>query len=406
MNEPKKIVIIGGGAAGLLAADLLSATCEVDLYEKGKTPGRKLLVAGKGGFNLTNAATGADLAAHYLPSGFLDAALQAFDTAATRDWLLSLGVPTFVGSSGRVFPQKGIKPAQVLQRLLDRLRRQGVRLHLHHEFTGFNHAHQPIVRQGDTERVLRADHYLFALGGASWPVTGANSRWPGAFARLGIPTVPFQASNCGVNVAWPEAFRSAYAGTPLKNIRLAAAGQSQKGEALITEYGLEGNAIYPLGPALRRALAGGAPASLEIDFKPQNSPRQLLDKIGGRRPKDYGQALHLSRAQLALLKAYTSREQYLDPALFVGQLKALQVPVASLRPVAEAISTAGGIAVEALNPDFSLKGFPHLVVMGEMIDWDAPTGGFLLQGCFSTAYYAARAILDQRQGFISQQALT
>jgi uncharacterized flavoprotein (TIGR03862 family) len=396
MNEPRKIVIIGGGAAGLLAADLLSATCEVNLYEQGKTVGRKFLVAGKGGFNLTNAATGAELAARYLPPGFLDAALRAFDTAATRAWLLAQGIPTFVGSSGRVFPEKGIKPAQVLQNIKDKLGRQGVRFHYQHEFIGFDEQQKPIVRHGNTDLSLQADRYLFALGGASWPVTGANSRWPAAFARLGLQTLPFQSSNCGVNVCWPAAFRKDYAGTPLKNILVTAGGRGQKGEALITEYGLEGNVIYPLGPTLRAALASGVPASLRIDFKPQNSGSQLLDKIRGKniRPKNYSHEFNLTRAQLALIKAYTTWEQYLDPALFIGHLKELQVPIASLRPVEEAISTVGGIAVGEISADFSLKRFPHLVVMGEMIDWDAPTGGFLLQGCFSTAHFAARAILQ------------
>jgi uncharacterized flavoprotein (TIGR03862 family) len=397
MNEPRKIAIIGGGAAGLLAADLLSATCQVDLYEKGRTVGRKFLVAGNGGFNLTNAAAGPELLGQYLPAGFLDAALTAFDTAATRAWLLDLGIPTFVGSSGRVFPEKGIKPAQVLQKIKNRLRHRGVHFHYLHEFTGFNEQQQPIVRHGKTHLVLQADRYLFALGGASWPVTGANSRWPDAFARLGIQTVPFQSSNCGLNVAWPAELAAAYAGTPLKNILVTAGGRRQKGEALITDYGLEGNAIYPLVPALRSTLASGTPASIGIDFKSQNSHQQLLDKIRGKnmRTKNYPHAFNLTKAQLALIKAYTTKEQYQDPALFVGQLKDLQVPIASLRPVEEAISTVGGIAVGELNPDFSLKACPHLVVMGEMIDWDAPTGGFLLQGCFSTAHYATRAILNE-----------
>jgi uncharacterized flavoprotein (TIGR03862 family) len=396
MKEPGKIVIIGGGAAGLLAADLLSASCPVDLYEKGKTVGRKLLVAGKGGFNLTNAVAGADLTARYLPPGFLDAALAAFDTGATRDWLARLGIPTFVGTSGRVFPEKGIKPAQVLQKIKDKLSRQGVRFHYQHEFTGFDEEHKPIVRQGKKDLVLQADRYLFALGGASWPVTGANSRWPGAFASLGVHTVPFQASNCGAEVRWPAEFGVTYAGTPLKNIQLTAGHQQQKGEALVTDYGLEGNAVYPLGPALRQALAGGLPASIRIDFKPLNTHQQLLEKIRGGhlKPKNYLHAFNLTKVQLALIKAYTTREQYLDPALFIGTLKDLPLPIAALRPVEEAISTVGGIAVGELNPDFSLKAYPHLVVVGEMIDWDAPTGGFLLQGCFATAHYAARAILQ------------
>jgi uncharacterized flavoprotein (TIGR03862 family) len=353
-------------------------------------------VAGNGGFNLTNAAAGADLADKYLPPGLLDAALAAFDTAATRQWLASLGIPTFIGTSGRVFPEKGIKPAAVLQKIRHRLRQQGVQFHFQHEFIGFNGDQQPIVRQGQTEITLQADRYLFALGGASWPVTGANSQWPDVFARLGIRTVPFQASNCGVNVPWPADIAATYAGTPLKNIQVTAGDRHQKGEALITGYGLEGNAIYPLGPALRQALAGGQPADIRLDLKPQNSTQQLLEKIRDRniRPKNYSHEFNLTKAQLALVKAFTTKAQYLEPALFIRELKALRIPVTALRPVAEAISTVGGIATAELRPDFSLKAFPHLVVVGEMLDWDAPTGGFLLQGCFATAHYAARAILQ------------
>ncbi|MGV3503282.1 MAG: TIGR03862 family flavoprotein [Adhaeribacter sp.] len=394
-KKPEKIAIIGGGAAGLLAADLLSSRFGVDLYEKERTVGRKLLVAGKGGFNLSNAATGAALTSRYEPAGLLDAALEAFDTQATRDWLQNLGIPTFVGSSGRVFPEAGIKPAQVLQRIKERLLRQGVRIHCQHEFTGFTNQARPRVRHGGREWELPADRYLFALGGASWPVTGANTRWPAAFAKLGIQTLPFQSSNCGVNIRWPEELRAAFAGSPLKNLQARAGHLSLKGEALITDYGLEGNVIYPLVPAIRQTLAGGGEALLHLDFKPQNSLEQLIGKTKAKnlRPKHYEQVFHLSKAQLALLKGFTTKPEYLNPEAFAVRMKDLVLPVLSLRPVPEAISTVGGIASQELHPDFSLKAFPHLVVMGEMIDWDAPTGGFLLQGCFATAAAAARALL-------------
>ncbi|MGV3641297.1 MAG: TIGR03862 family flavoprotein [Adhaeribacter sp.] len=390
-----KIAIIGGGAAGLLAADLLSTRFEVDLYEKERSLGRKLLVAGKGGFNLSNAATGADLTRRYQPAGLLDAALTAFDTGATRDWLLGLGIPTFVGSSGRVFPEAGIKPARVLQHIKDRLLRQGVRIHCGHAFTGFTDQALPRLRHGGHEWVLQADRYLFALGGASWPVTGANTLWPAAFAQLGIQTLPFQSSNCGLNIHWPAELREAFAGSPLKNLQVRAGHLLGKGEALITDYGLEGNVIYPLVPAIRQALAGSGEARLHLDFKPQNSLEQLLEKVRGKnlRPKNYGHAFNLNKAQLALLKAYISKADYLAPETFAARMKDLVLPLDSLRPVPEAISTVGGIATGELNPDFSLKAYPHLFVVGEMIDWDAPTGGFLLQGCFATAAWAARALL-------------
>jgi uncharacterized flavoprotein (TIGR03862 family) len=391
----KTIAIIGGGAAGLMAADILSQHCEVHIYEKGKALGRKFLVAGNGGFNLTNSADGEELCNKYTPKEFLQPALEAFNSDATRNWLTGLGIPTFVGSSGRVFPEKGIKPITVLQKIKDLLLQQGVQFHFQHEFLRFDAEHKPVVKFQSTEITIEADHYIFALGGASWPVTGSDGNWLEAFTFLDVKTLPFQSSNCGVNVNWPTEFKEIFAGQPLKNLQVSVGNFSIKGEVLITEYGLEGNAIYPVVPKVREALNSGTEAILMLDFKPQNTVGQLLEKVQGKNllPKNYEHFFKLSKAQLALIKLFTSKETYLDLEKLVQQIKKLEVPVSSLRPIEEAISTVGGIALEEVNPDFSLKRFPKISVIGEMLDWDAPTGGFLLQGCFSTAYFAAQAIL-------------
>lgn len=392
----KTIAIIGGGAAGLMAADILSRNFEVYIYEKGKALGRKFLVAGNGGFNLTNSAEGEDLYNKYTPQKFLQPALEAFNSEATRNWLASLGIPTFVGSSGRVFPEKGIKPITVLQQIKNRLNAQGVIFHFQHELIGFDAAQKPVVKTPDKEFSIEADHYIFALGGASWPVTGSSGNWLEALALLGIKTLPFQSSNCGVNVNWPTEFKEKYAGYPLKNLQVSVGNFSLKGEALITDYGLEGNAIYPVVPKIREALNAGNAAGLILDFKPQNTVGQLLQKVQGKnlQPKNYEQVFKLSKAQLALIKLFTSKEEYLSTEKLVQKIKQLELPVNSLRPIEEAISTVGGIALEELNPDFTLKQVPHISVIGEMLDWDAPTGGFLLQGCFSTANFAAQAIMN------------
>lgn len=391
----KKIIIIGGGASGLVAADFLAQKYEVHIFEKGKTVGRKFLVAGNGGFNLTNQATGAKLLAHYSASPILHVALQQFGTEDARKYFADLGIATFIGSSGRVFPERGIKPVQVLQALKNRLIKNGVSFHFKHEFIGFDDNMKLLIRNEEETLTPLADKYLFALGGASWSVTGSDGTWLDFFSKRGIKTVPFQASNCGVNVNWSAAFKEKYAGSPLKNIAVTCGGKTVKGEALITEYGLEGNAIYPIIPEVRAVLNQGENPVLHFDFKTQNTENQLLKKIEGRLliPKNYAFSFKLSKSQIALIKEYSTKEEYLDCEKFIGKVKKTTVKVESLRPIEEAISTVGGIDISELNDDFSLCQFPHLFVFGEMLDWDAPTGGFLLQGCFSSAVHSAKSLL-------------
>jgi uncharacterized flavoprotein (TIGR03862 family) len=387
----KKIIIIGGGAAGLVAAEQLSATCQVHIYEKGKTIGRKFLVAGNGGFNLTNAAVDKDLYSQYTAHPILQEALQRFDSRAMRVWLEQLGVPTFVGSSGRVFPEKGIKPIQVLQKIKDKLIEKGVQIHCNHEFVGFDATEKPLIKHKENTVALEADAYIFALGGASWSVTGSNMNWLNFFEQIKTPTEAFEASNCGLEVNWKADFKEKHAGTPLKNIQISVGSKLIKGEALITDYGLEGNAIYPIIPAVRAALKTQALSHIVLDFKPNNSHQSLLGKIKGKRlkTKNYVYEFNLDKAQFALIKAFTTKEEYLAPERFIEAIKHLKIPVQALRPIEEAISTVGGISLEALNSNFSLKQQTNLFVIGEMLDWDAPTGGFLLQGCFSTAALCA-----------------
>lgn len=394
--ERKKIVIVGGGPAALMAADVLAPHCQIDIYEKAKTIGRKFLVAGKGGFNLTNNLTGAALLQQYHPAGFMDACLEAFNTQATRDWLALLGIPTYIGSSGRVFPTPPTKPYEVLKALKNRLLSEGVVFHTQHLCTDFGQDELTFEHQGKSVSIS-FDYCIFALGGASWPVTGSDGSWAQMFARKEIKVLPFEASNCGVNIEWPDAFVQHHAGKPLKNIQLQIGNEVRRGEAMVTRYGLEGNAVYPLVPAVRQALANEVNPSLWIDLKPNNTPESLIEKVQTKpcTSKDYAQRFNLDSMELALVKNALDKNTFLDPLKFARALKQIPLYVHALRPVQEAISTVGGVDLQELNPDFSLRKYPRVYAIGEMLDWDAPTGGFLLQGCFAMGSYVGLGVLER-----------
>jgi len=394
----KQIAIIGGGPAGLLAADVLSPSHEVHIYEKEKSVGQKFLVAGKGGFNITNGLKRNELAAKYSPEYFLKEALLDFDSTSVREWLLRMGIPTFEGSSGRVFPEKGLTPADILKKIKEKLIQQGVEFHTKHIFTGLGEDQSVIFKSGRNNIIVKADYFIFAMGGASWPVTGSTGEWKKIFEKNDIFTLPFQSSNCGIHINWPENIKTNHTGKPLKNIAVTVNGVSHKGEALITEYGLEGNAIYPVVPEIRKSLNKNEAIYILLDLKPFNTDEQLLQKVQGKtsaKTKNYADIFNLDSVQLALLKAFTTKESFLSPELFAASLKQIAIPVQSLRPVEEAISTIGGIDLNEMNPDFSFKKLPHCFAIGEMLDWDAPTGGFLLQGCFSMGHWVGKKIMEK-----------
>jgi uncharacterized flavoprotein (TIGR03862 family) len=393
----KHIIIVGGGPAGLMAADVLSAAHNVSLFDKENNVGQKFLVAGKGGFNLTSKLQGEELTGKYSPAGFMNKALSEFDPSDLRQWFSSMGIPTFAGSGGRVFPEKGIRPVDILDKIKTKLLNQGVQFHMQHELTGFDNNRHITFKNQEQETTFEADYIVFAMGGASWPKTGSDGSWRTVFESMGIKTNPFQPSNCGINIKWPDAVRLFHSGKPLKNIQLSVNDIKVPGEAVITDNGMEGSAVYQLVPAIRNLLNKNLPVTVYVDFKPSNTEEQLLRKTEGKnvRTKDYGRLFNLSPAQMAVIKSYTTKESFLSLPGFVSSIKQVAIHVDSMRPVEEAISTIGGIDPGEVNDDFALKKYPWIYVVGEMLDWDAPTGGFLIQGCVSMGNYAAKSIMSK-----------
>lgn len=395
MENRKSVAIIGGGSSSLLLAHQLSAYFKVDIYEKGKAIGRKYLVAGKGGFNLAHNFEKEKLRQSFTPTSFLENAIDQFGAEELREWYASIGVNTFVGTSNRIFPEKGISPGDVLRTIKKSLLEKKVSIHTQHEFVGFNKNYIPIIKSINGEKNLEANHYIFCLGGGSWKVTGSNSDWLEKFEEIGVKTAPFESSNCGLNMEWPQSISKNHMGKPLKNVAVSCNHLSVKGEAVLTEYGIEGNAIYPISSVARESLKTDATTQLVIDLKPSLTTQEVFAKIIDSKPSNYGKILKLDAASFALLKAFTSKEEFLDPTSLSEKVKSLTIPVQSLRPLDEAISTVGGIEIGNLNSDYSIKGCPHLFCVGEMVNWDAPTGGFLLQGCFSMANYLSRELIKK-----------
>ncbi|HEY3638703.1 MAG TPA: TIGR03862 family flavoprotein [Rhizomicrobium sp.] len=385
----KNAAVIGAGPAGLMAADILSAGgVAVTLYERMPSTGRKFLMAGRGGLNLTYSEPLDSFLARYgAASTHLRPMLEAFPPSALIDWANTLGAETFIGSSGRVFP-KSMKASPLLRAWLARLELQNVRFRLRHDWAGWSGgALRFRTPAGDITD--RADVTILALGGASWPRLGADGGWTNLLADKGVEIAPLRPANMGFNVSWSEVFRTRFAGQPLKSIGFGFGGHTARGDAMITRYGIEGGAIYALSSILREALAGVAPVTLEIDLRPDLSQQQILSRLARPQGKESG-ANYLRKALgLSPLETNLLRETATPP----DHLKSIAVTLTGHQPLARAISTAGGISFDALDDTLMLKAMPRVYAIGEMLDWEAPTGGYLLQACFSTAVFATSAVL-------------
>lgn len=392
--SPQRIAIIGGGPAGLMAAEVIAReggdTVAVTVFERMPSVGRKLLMAGRGGLNITHSEAIERFHTRYgAAEGWMRTALEAFPPSALVQWCEALGQPTFVGSSGRVFP-RAMKASPLLRAWLTRLNDLGVTLKPRAEWAGW--AADGTLRFADGG-IYAADATVLALGGASWPRLGADGTWATLLSDIAI--TPLQPANCGFHVDWSEHFRSRHAGSPLKRIALSSAGQTIRGEAMIGAQGIEGGAIYALSARLRDAIARDGAAELLIDLRPDMDDAELHEKLS--QPRRGASLANFLRKQINLPPVAIG---LIQEALHGGSTASLETLVRGLRlrltapfGLARAISTAGGIALDELDQHLMLRKRPGVFVAGEMLDWEAPTGGYLLQGCMATGVAAGHGVL-------------
>jgi uncharacterized flavoprotein (TIGR03862 family) len=395
----RRVAVIGGGPAGLMAAEtLLAGGVSVDLYDRMPSLGRKFLLAGRGGLNLTHSEPLPDFLSRYgARRAELEPMLAAFGPADLRAWAAGLGVETFVGSSGRVFPTE-MKAAPLLRAWLHRLRQAGLQIHVGHRWLGWaGDALRFATPAGEREVV--ADAVVLALGGGSWSKFGSDGAWVPLLAGRGVAIAPLKPANCGFDVGWSEHFRARYAGQPVKPVRLEWDGASRQGEFVVTETGVEGSLIYAFSAPLRDAIANLGQATVHLDLAPDWTPSRLAAELA--RPRGARSlSSHLqSRTGIKGVKAGLLREALLpevlaDPAKLAVAIKSLPLTLTAPRPLEEAISSAGGVSFEGLDQQLMLKYLPGVFCAGEMLDWEAPTGGYLLTACFASGRRVGRGVLE------------
>ena len=398
-QHARRVAVIGAGPAGLMAAEVLAkAGHKVEVFDRMPSPARKLLMAGRGGLNLTHSKSLQTLLDRYGPSrGDLAIAIEAFAPASLTQWAEGLGQETFVGSSGRIFP-KSMKASPLVRAWLARLDSFGVVLHMRHRWLGWDDTGGlQFTRPDGSTLNFKPDATILALGGASWPRLGSDGHWTSILEHHGVTITPLQASNAGVLISWSDAFRGRFEGTPLKRIAVTAGGEVHRGEAVVTRSGLEGNAIYACSRSLREEMrTGNADVQIHIDLRPDTDIATLVRALSAPRGKQstsnfLRKSAGLSPAGVALLREPGQGALPETPMQLAMLIKALPLRVAGLAGLERAISTAGGIPFSQLEGGTMLKVRPGVFVAGEMLDWDAPTGGYLLQAAFATAVAAAEA---------------
>lgn len=409
-GKTKTVAVIGGGPAGLIAAEELSkAGLSVDVYEAMPTLGRKFLRAGLGGLNITHSEPFEKFCSRYFDrQDCLQPFLDCFKPEALRNWVHELGITTFVGSSGRVFPAE-MKSAPLLRAWVHRLRSAGVRLHVGHRFLGFAETVPHLKIAGPQgEFLVAADAVVLALGGASWPQLGSDGAWVSWLADKGVQVMPWQSANCGFELSWSEHLLKKHSGAPLKSVAMSftdinGAVESKRGELLIADYGVEGSLIYAFSRKIREFLSERGVATVYLDLYPDRSYERLwgdLSKPRGTRSLSRHLKACLGKDELkrALLFEFCRRQDLEKPKILAGLAKALPLHIAAPRPLSEAISTAGGVSFDSVDSNLMLKDLPGVFVAGEMLDWEAPTGGYLLTACFATGLWAGRAAASWAKG--------
>ena len=405
MKSHRNVAVIGGGPAGLMAAEVISSKgIRVDLYDAMPSVGRKFLLAGIGGMNITHSEPFDAFVARYGKRAMeIEPLLRKFGPDDVRAWIHGLGIETFVGTSGRVFP-KEMKAAPLLRAWLHRLRASNVSIHTRHRWTGWDESGALVFATCNGERRVQYDTAVLASGGGSWPRLGSDGAWLPWLVEKGITVKPLLPSNCGFDVNWSVHFRERFAGEPVKPVRIAftdSVGQhvNRQGEFIVTKEGLEGGLVYALSARLRDEIAMRGHALIHLDLAPGYDEERLvqaLQKPRGRKSL----AEHLRRnagiqgVKAGLLREGAEESDLENVVLLARRLKSLPVMLERTRPLSEAISSAGGIAFESLDRNAMLRGLPGVFCAGEMLDWEAPTGGYLLTACFASGYAAGQGVLN------------
>ena len=423
LPDSARVAVIGGGPAGLMAAEALaSGGVQVDVYDAMPSVGRKFLMAGKGGMNITHSEPlEAFLGRYGARREQIAALLDGFGPDALRAWLHALGVETFVGSSGRVFPTD-MKAAPMLRAWLHRMRESGVRFHMRHKWVGWDGADS--MHENDTgnrekrddaaqqalrfmtpagEQQVRADAVVFALGGGSWPRLGSDAAWVPLMTARDVPVAALRPANCGFDSNWSDYFRERFAGLPVKPVAIALTdkggnAQHRQGEFVVTETGIEGSLVYALSAPIREQILADGEVTITLDLAPAVSAQRVLDEVtrprGSRSMSTHLQSrIGLGGVKLGLLHEALSKEAFADTALLAQTIKALPLKLVRPRPIEEAISSAGGVPFEALDSRLMIGHVPGAFCAGEMLDWEAPTGGYLLTACFASGLVAGRGAL-------------
>ncbi len=400
-NLHQRISVIGGGPASLIAADILSqAGLYVTVYDRMPSMGRKFLLAGRGGLNLTHSEDfNVFQSRYYEASSHLKAALDDFTPANLQTWCHDLGQKTFIGSSGRVFPDC-FKTSPLLRSWLDKLQKQGVIFQPRHTWTGWDQEGKLIFSSPQGELHIKSDATLLALGGASWPRMGSDGGWVNILSSIGVDVSPLKPANCGFNVDWSAFFANKFQGQPLKRIGLTFSGKTIRAEAMITAHGIEGSGIYALSNLLREAVLQESPQTLNLDLCPDLDRHQLAQKLNPRKQgislsNHLRKAINLAPVAIALLREVYAKTLSEDPLKLAEAIKSVPILIQSPTSIERAISTAGGVKFSEVDDYFMLHKKPNVFVAGEMLDWEAPTGGYLLQASFATGARAAHGIIKQ-----------